>query len=418
MTNYLNIIKQAGETPESITSRRFAVLAGCGKTKALEILKALRDGRDPAIPVLAETSDLSGDTWEISIPKTRIYTLEQLLEHCKVDLTKWVVERFTVNKWEMASADKSDQIHVEPLFQVKATLVKAKGMTIEAVKNEIAALKKDAGIVVPTPKRTFRKSGEGNCLEISVYDAHYGRLSWGEETLWEDYDLSIASKEYNAAIDSLLNRCNMDLEEIVFVVGNDLFHVDNPNNTTTKGTPQDVDSRYHKIFRRVRLEQQKQIEKMRKISPKVKVIFSPGNHDELSSWHLGDSIECLYQNAKDVEVLNTPAPRKYYRWGNVLIMYCHGHAGKRANYPLIMATEQPRLWADTCFHEVHTGHTHQDAVKELMGCKVRTMPALCPPDDWHSQNGYVGNLRGGMGFQWNKKEGLIGTVEYSILSER
>jgi len=414
--DYLQAIKAAGETLDTIGSRKFARLIGVGKTKGLEILKSLRAGK-PGPTALAETNTITDDVWEIVLPQTRICTLEQLLEHCKVDLTTWTVERWICNKWEMASSSETGP-SVEPLFQVKAILVKAKGMTAEAVKQEIQALKEDANIIVPTPKRTYKKSGHGNCLEISVYDAHFGRLSWGDETLWDSYDLSIAAKEYNEAIDSLLGRCYADIDEICFVVGNDLFHVDNPKNTTTAGTPQDVDSRYHKIFRKVRLEQQKQIEKMRKIASKVTVITAPGNHDELSAWHLGDSLECLYHNADDVSVINSPAPRKYFRWGNTLIMYCHGHAGKKENYPLLMATEQPKLWAETVFHEVHTGHLHQDNVKELMGCKVRTMPALCPADNWHSQNGYVGNLRGGMAFLWNDESGLLNTIEHSILSKR
>ena len=53
-------------------------------------------------PEPTETNKMTENTWEISIPKTPIHTLEQLIEHCKVDLEIWEVERFIVNKWEVA----------------------------------------------------------------------------------------------------------------------------------------------------------------------------------------------------------------------------------------------------------------------------------------------------------------------------
>src|SRR5579863_9254363 len=86
-----------------------------------------------------ETSEIAGDLWTISLPKTRIHTLEQLTEHCKIDLAIWEVERFICNKWDMGMSQpkvteyvnnkpvwirtKTNPIIVE-LYQVKAFLRK------------------------------------------------------------------------------------------------------------------------------------------------------------------------------------------------------------------------------------------------------------------------------------------------------
>lgn len=421
--DYDQLIKGSGESVSTISSRKFGRIAGLGKTRAAEVLKELRsiNGGTPlkkqaVKEELSESNEIVGDKWTIHMPKTRICTLEQLLEHCKVDLTQWSVERFVCNKWEVGVGDGLGNVIVEPLFQVKANLVRAKGMTVAAVKEEIASLQAMAKSTIKAPAIKFSKTiKNGNCLELSLYDAHFGRLSWGEETLWENYDLNIASIEYDRAMDALLSRASLDVEEIVYVVGNDLIHFDNLTNTTTRGTPQDVDGRFHKVFKRTREVVQRQIEKIRQIAP-VKLYIVPGNHDTLSTWHLGDSLECYYHNTKNIEVFNDPSPRKYYTWGDNLIMYCHGDNGKDKDYPLLMATERPALWAAAKHREVHCGHYHQDKVKEIMGCKVRKIPALCPPDNWHSKSGYVGNIRAAQGFVWNKKEGLIGTAEYSILN--
>jgi hypothetical protein len=78
-----------------------------------------------------------------------------------------------------------------------------------------------------------------------------------------------------------------------------------------------------------------------------------------------------------------------------------------------MATEQPAMFGSTIFRECHCGHTHENKLAEHHGVRVRVLPALCPPDDWHVENGFVGNMREAQALMWNEKEGLVGTVVYT-----
>lgn len=64
-----------------------------------------------------------GNEATVDLKTDRITTLEELLEHAKIDLSIWKVERFTVNKWEMGTVIEG-KAEAVPLFQVKATLVK------------------------------------------------------------------------------------------------------------------------------------------------------------------------------------------------------------------------------------------------------------------------------------------------------
>ena len=73
-------------------------------------------------PSLTETSEVSGDKWTLTLPKTNIHTLEELIEYCKIDLSIWHVDRFVANKWEMGYKDKFDNADSLPLFQIKAFL--------------------------------------------------------------------------------------------------------------------------------------------------------------------------------------------------------------------------------------------------------------------------------------------------------
>lgn len=354
-----------------------------------------------------ERSELTNNSWAISLPKTRIHTLAQLVEFFEIDLAIWEVERFIANKWEMGQAGGEAM----PLFQVKAFLKKKQDIVnacaeIDALK---ALAKKGIGGV---PVLRKMRAPTGNMLEINLVDHHYGKMAWAVETGAQNYDTKIADKVFWRAFSALLQRSSsLQYDEIWFVVGNDLFNSDDQEGRTTKGTYVSTDVRYQKTFGVVRTTMIRAIEELRKIA-KVKVILVPGNHDHLTVWHLGDSLECYFHKYKDVEIDNAPRYRKYHSFGQVLIMYTHGDKGKRSDYPLLMATEQSELFGACKFREIHTGHNHINVVDEQHGVKVRRLNALCPPDAWHAEHGFVGNLRASEAFMWNKEQGLVGTAVY------
>ena len=161
------------------------------------------------------------------------------------------------------------------------------------------------------------------------------------------------------------------------------------------------------------------IENLRRIAP-VRVVVVPGNHDRLSALHLGDSVQQRFYNYKDVTVENEPSPRKYYQWGDVMLMWAHeaGVKRQREDYPLLMATEQPRMFGATRFHEAHLGDIHQVRLEEQHGVRVRVLPSLCPPDEWHSSKGFVGNIPSAECFIWNRAEGLVGMAVYSVTQDK
>lgn len=367
---------------------------------------------------LKETNEVVGDRWTVVLPKTRIHTLEQLVEFCQIDLSVWEVERFVANKWEMGFKDSFDEAQVIPLYQIKAFLKKKKAVVF--AKKEIQDLKQlaksdsDFPKHVPAPAFT-----EGKMLEINLTDHHFGKLAWGLETGYANYDVKIATQVFHRAIDTILDRSPFSAyEEIWFVVGNDLFNADDTQGRTTSGTQVESDVRHEKTYVTVRTLLIQAIEKLRNFAAKVKVVVVPGNHDHNATWHLGDSLEVYFAKYSDVEVDNHPCPRKYHTFGQTLVMFTHGDKGKIKDLPLLMAAEKSALFGATKFHEIHTGHIHTLRVDEQHGIRVRTLPALCPPDAWHAENGYVGNLRSSEAFVWDKNEGLIGIVIYTDSDEK
>lgn len=357
---------------------------------------------------------VEGDSAHLStVTAEPVRTLADLIRVCEIDTKVWEIERWVANKWEMGSTDKDKKAHVRPLFQIKAWL-KKKVLTL-AIQDEIAALLADAKARIPArPLLRRGKAGGDHMLEIAIPDLHIGKLAWGRETGEANYDSKIAERVFLDALDALIARtASYTFDQIVFPVGNDLLNADNLQNTTTRGTPQSTDSRYQKSFTVARQLMTQAIDRLRAIAP-VHVLLVPGNHDTLSTWHLGDSLACFFHKTPGVVIDNEPRSRKYHQFGKVMLMFTHGDKGKRPNYPLVMATEQPQMFGATVHREAHTGHLHQMRVEELHGVKVRISPALCPSDAWHAENMYTGNARAAEAFCWHRDEGLVGMAVYTV----
>jgi hypothetical protein len=371
---------------------------------------------------------IRGNEWDISLGRTPIGTQEELIAEYKIDTRIWEIVEFNVSRYEVVHGAQAvgyskewsrdeDEWTVVPLNSIKAKLKKRPGM--EDALSELEAMKLEIKRISPKPLSIKRsKNPSDNMLEMCLPDMHFGKVGWGDQTLYEDYDVSIAKKIFEGAVSSLVSRVDpYKFGEILFVVGNDVFHTDNSNNTTFSGTQLDGDTRYHRTFRVVREVMANTIESLRSIAP-VKVLVIPGNHDRMTSWHLGDSLECWFNKYKDVTIDNAPSSRKYHRWGNVLLLFTHGDKGKRMDYPTLMASERPIDWGQTLYREIHTGDKHQTKVEEKFGIRVRILPSLGGTDTWSSENMFVGSLRQAEAFVWNKEQGLLGTAIYTYQGKK
>jgi hypothetical protein len=287
----------------------------------------------------------------------------------------------------------------------------------QSVSDELQAMKEHAlemefskfkAVVRPEEK-------SGNILLVNIPDAHFGKLAWGIETGGRPYDVKIAAEIYKKAARTVVARAvgmGVRFDEIIYVIGNDILNANDADNKTAHGTIVTTDGRYQKTFRKLRETIVELIEEFRQVAP-VRVIPVYGNHDTLSAWHLGDSLVSWFHAYKDVTVDNTPTYRKYHLYGNTMFMWTHGDKGQRDDYPLLMAIEQPEMWAKAIFREAQTGHLHKTKTDEFHGVRVRILPALCPADDWHAENGYVGNLRSAEGQIVNERLGTIAMVYYN-----
>ncbi len=389
-----------------------------------DLLKAL--DRDESVGDEQESQVFTSDSWNINLPKTRLHTLDEVLEKYKVDLSVWSVERFKIGNYELGMKPPATTEYVQtqdgrkvpmwvrfdkepmvvPLYRIEASFVRRKEMA--AARQEIEDLKNEAKEFarIPTPV-VHSDTCSGNMLELLIPDLHAGKFSWHQETGHADYDTKTAIETYLRAVETILDRAKgYEFDQILLGVGNDLLNSDDYNSQTTKGTLVNSDTRYQKTYKAVRQMLVHVIERLRIIAPVVVKVI-PGNHDTQSTFTLGDSLECWFHNYDDVWIDNNPSPHKFYRWGTTLLGFTHGDKGKKTDYGLWMATENPVAFGESKFREIHIGHTHGIKVDEKFGVRVRTFAALCPPDAWHSAEHFVGNLRSAEGLVWNLEQGQI-----------
>lgn len=377
------------------------------------------DGRD------AEYEWIGNDSY----PYDHVRTLDQLLEACDVDTDEWNVKDFLVNKWDVTSW-KRDYPETVQNWQVKCRLERDMKVVHEKVVGELfqEMTENYEPPILYADKLDVSKFEENNLLEISIFDLHIGKLAWGGET-FENYDVKIARERFLTSIQKLLQRAEgFQYSRIFFPVGNDFFNSDTILNTTTKGTPQDEDLRWQKTFgvgTRLLVDA---INMLKQTGVPVDVMVIPGNHDFERSFYLGSYLEAWFNQDPAVHINNGASPRKYYRFGNVLLGLTHGSEEKEAALPMLMATdvESKPLWSETKFHEWHLGHIHRKRtvtydinksrpLNEDLGVTIRYLSSLTGTEEWHHKKGFVGSTKAADGFVYNDEFGLIAHLNTNLI---
>jgi len=276
-----------------------------------------------------------------------------------------------------------------------------------------------------------------NLLILDIADLHINKLTSKFETGEENKTLDEFKKGLKLKVELLIKRTqSFDITNIVFVGGNDVLHVDNPQGTTTSGTNQDTSMMWYDAFVEARKFYVEIIEYLIQIAP-VHFVFCPSNHDYMSGFHLAQNIEAWFRNCKDVSFDVSPAHRKYVQFGKSLIGLTHGDGAKEADLPDLMKIEAKEAYgiSDYCYwilHHVHhkdksnyKGKAKVQLEKDYRDVKVintglnlhksknRTnveyLRSANGTDSWHHRNGYQHSPSGIECFVHDLYNGQIGS---------
>lgn len=394
----------------------------------------------PPDPIEAIASDadetqfnrkVSGDTMQVDwICDELIETEDQVWERSKLDRAIWYVLDFECNAYQGQmrvrrgqDRDTGRQLPDQPFhkqfFQIKARFRRLVPKPFHDATEAIFDRIKE---YAPVYRNVRRQQGkDARLLEIDLFDVHIGKLAWSRET-GDDYDLRISERVFREAIEDILDdAAGFEIGQVLLPIGNDFYHIDGLESATTAGTRVDSDGRYAKIIEVGEVAVINAIEALAAVAP-VKVLWVPGNHDRVASYHLARTVRAWFRNNGGVEVDLSPKVRKFYRWGVHLLGYTHGNREPHSSLPTIMATEEPELWAATRFRSWRIGHRHKSkvtqttAVDTLDGVEIRTLQSLSGRDAWHYESGFASGRRAAEAFVLAKDSGRAANFQ-AVLRE-
>jgi hypothetical protein len=353
-----------------------------------------------------------GDDTVLRSRSPKIRTVDDLLAHTEVDMSKYQVAEYEVTKNEQPSRNlDTGVIEVTEYFRV---YVKLKPKVSGSFADLIEQMVNKVNIGKTSHLKPLATSRNANVMQtVVIADPHIAKYAWAKSTGQSNWDVTTSVAAVRNCSSILMDEAEdmgRELGKRTIVLLGDYWHFDTINGTTTAGTMLDRDSRLQHMIEHGTDALLAVIDRSAETVP-TEVIMVPGNHDVTLTWATQRILQAHYRDHKRVKINGEYTSRKYSIWGTNLFGYTHGDKAKK-KLPGLMAIERKELWGLTNYREFHTGHFHmmEEKVQNVDGVLVRTAPALCPPDDWHAEHGFLGSLRAMESFLYHSKGGLIGTL--------
>ena len=326
--------------------------------------------------VIEFKEDLDKGTAEIKgVSSIEPKTPEEIIEILKIDTKKWKLSTY----W---NKERNDGWFISAM--VTAIKHEPKDMLAEVIANFKPHYQP---VTEPIIQNTFI----GDCVGIiSTQDLHFGK---------EDNDDVV--DHFKSAIKNLVYRAYMShkLSRIVYVIGGDLLNMDTFSGTTTSGTPVDNGMRAQDAYKSAFDALHWSINFIKQFCENLHVVYIPGNHDRLSSYHMAHALsKCFDTEDYSIHFDIEYSERKVVTYGNNFFAFEHGDVSKK-NTALVYATEFPKSWGATKYRTCFTGHFHSKKTTEFVtenehnGFSIKHLPSLCSTDYWHYHNKFVGAKR-------------------------
>lgn len=299
---------------------------------------------------------------------------EDIIRILNIDTTKWKLSQY----WNKQKSDK---------WLVSALVTRIKHTPVDNLALAVENYSPSEYEVVNCP-RIEVDNNDTYCGVFSVQDVHFGKQN--NNSVIDRFKDAITEAAYKAS-----RAYNLD--KLYYVVGGDLLNADTFAKTTTKGTPVENDKdpiqAYIEAFDAVVWS----IHQLKEVCQELVVVYIPGNHDRLSSWHLAHALE------KSITIPNVTfdveyQERKVHLYGDNFLAFEHGDVNT-SNSDRVYAAEFPEQWGATTYRTLYTGHYHQKKTSvfvtenEINGFAVKIMPSLSNSDYWHYHNKYVGSKK-------------------------
>lgn len=258
----------------------------------------------------------------------------------------------------------------------------------------------------------------GNLMVLDPADVHIGKLCVKSETGYT-YDEAIAEHRLIEGCRVLLERgMKSDVTTVLFVIGNDISHIDTPKRTTTSGTSQDTAGSLFSIFRVAEAAYIRIVNMILEMGLQVVIMFNPSNHDWVQGFGIARVVRGWFHDHPNVTASEygvSERHRKYLRFGRNLLGLAHGDGTKESDLSDIMLAEARSHHADAILRYWYVHHYHHKMRKALGvrsqerekdhiamtvirsgpgamegdNCYIEYVRSPSPPDGWHDRNGYL-----------------------------
>ena len=320
---------------------------------------------------------------------------EEIIRLLKIDTTKWKLSSY----WNKEARDR---------WIVSALVTRIKSEPVDVLAQVLKDFKpKYQPVAKPLINNKF---GDKVAAILSIQDLHFGK----------EGNRDIVSN-FKAAIENLVHRAYMvhNLDEIIYVFGGDLLNMDTFNGSTTSGTPVDNGQRAYDAYRDAFDALYWSVNYVKQFCNKLTVVYVPGNHDRLSSYHMAHALEKCFDPKSGVIFKADYAERKVVTYGVNFFAFEHGDVTKK-NTPLVYATEFSSQWGNTTYRTCYTGHFHSKKTIEYVtenehnGFAIKHLPSLCTTDYWHYHNKFIGSKRQALVECHSENYGKVSEFIYTV----
>lgn len=338
------------------------------------------------------TSKITGIS--VTEPKTP----DEIIKLLRIDTTKWKLSQF----WNKEQNNKW-------LISALITKIPEAQIIQQSFLQQLVTYKLPSYSPID-PIHLNSVSTEKVCGVISLQDLHFGKP--GNENMAEVMDVALlylVGKAYK----------NYYIDKIVLVIGPDTLNMDTFDGTTTKGTPVENSETATKAYLKAFNAVCEGITRLKHFCDNLEVVFIPGNHDRLSSYHMIHAASQVFKNDYKITFNVEYAERKVIVYGKNMIAFEHGDVSSKNN-PLVYAVEFPNEWGNSTYRILYTGHYHGRKTKEVIteneeqGFVTRIIPALTSSDYYHYHNKWTGNQRAAIMHIHEATKGLISEFVYTV----
>jgi hypothetical protein len=328
------------------------------------------------------------------VSSTQPKSAEEIIKILKIDTTKWKLSSYwnkqQANQWVISALVTRIKETTEDLFS----------KTLENFKPKYT----------PVKEVFLNNTYETPCVAVlSIQDLHFGK--GGNELVVQDFKDAVTSLILRGYRSHLLKK-------VIYVIGGDLLNMDTFTGTTTSGTPvensQKAQEAYNDAFDCLFWS----VNFIKQFCEELEVVYLPGNHDRLSSYHIAHALSKVFQSDPNINFNAEYEERKVVVYGNNFFAFEHGDVSSK-NTALVYATEFPVEWGATLYRTCYTGHWHRKKTMEYItedevhGFSIKQLPSLSKTDYWHYHNKFTGAKRQAIMEVHDKTKGKMGEFTYT-----